>query len=651
VRAAAVLAERMGIKLSVERMVGEDFRYLDPAESGTILRPPAPGEPRVPTDVSRDFYIQRTAGELRADYRFADDTEIIGSFGLTHLGRALEITGANGAAQARNWSYDHIQFRMRHKGLFVQGFSNSSDAGNEDSLDTRGTFLLRTGNPIVDLSRVYAFQAQQVWDVSGAERLVFGFDYTSTKPQTQGTINGRNEDIDEVTEHGFYIHSLTRLSPRFDLVAALRSDYQSVVDERSFVPRVGLVYKATPSQSWRLTFNRAQFTPANFAYFIDLEIQQLDPTRPQLPYFVHALGNNGGFAYRRDCAQGIQSLCMKTPFSTAPGDFVSAGGTDLWRAGITAAGPSVQAAITQLTGDANQAAAVVNFLRGLTPTDAQVGARLQLAAPGIGFVPFNGQWNDFDALEPEIYDVLELGLKQSLGTRGSFTADLWYQRRHNFTGPASNITPNVFVTQDVLGPYLVSQLTPVVGPQNAATIGSLVAENLAPVPLGTVVPDHPLADNADVRFSYYQVRDDINLWGTDIMFDYSFTDRWSLGGTFSWVNENFFADVFGAGVEPLSLNAPDTKGSLRIGYDNEDGGISGFVRGRYANTFVVSSGVYQGTVPVNALVDVGATYRIPSSREMLLSLQVTNVLDNARPTFVGVPDIGRLAIARFQIRY
>jgi iron complex outermembrane receptor protein len=652
VRAAAVLAERVGFKLSIERMVGDDFRYFDPDEPGTILRPPADGEPRVPTEVERDFSVERTAGELRVDYRFADDTEIIGSFGVTQLGSAIEITGANGAAQARNWMYDHLQFRLRHKGLFLQGFTNSSDAGNEDSLDTRGTFLLRTGNPIVDLSRISAFQVQQRWEATERQQLVFGFDYSRTDPQTRGTINGRNEDIDRMTEYGFYVHSLTRLAEKFDLVAALRSDYQSVVDDRSIVPRVGLVFKPTANQNWRLTYNRAQFTPANFAYFLDLEIQKLDPTKPQLPYFVRALGNNGGFTYRRDCAQGIQNLCMKSPFNTTPLDFVDAGGTDLWRAGINVAAPQVQAAITERTGDPNQAAAVVNFLRGLTPTDAQVGAHLQLAAPGIGFVPFTGQWGDIAALDAETYDVLELGVKQSLGARGSFTADLWYQRRHKFTGPASNITPSVFITAEALAPYLTTQLTPVLGSQQlAAEVGGLIAQNLAPVPLGTVVPDHPLADDADVRFSYYQVRDDVNLFGTDIMFEYSFMNRWWLGGTFSWVNENFFPDVFGSGVEPLSLNAPATKGSLRIGFDDEDRGVSAFVRGRYSNTFVVSSGVYQGDVPVNATMDLGASYRIPVSREMRISLQVSNVLDNRRPTFVGVPDIGRLALARFQIRY
>ena len=38
--------------------------------------------------------------------------------------------------------------------------TTSRDAGNSDSLDTRGTFLLRTGTPIVDNSRVFAAQIQ-----------------------------------------------------------------------------------------------------------------------------------------------------------------------------------------------------------------------------------------------------------------------------------------------------------------------------------------------------------------------------------------------------------------------------------------------------------------------------------------------------------
>ncbi len=648
VRAAAVLANKLGIKLSFEKMTGTDFHYVDSAETGTGLRPSAPGQPRVPTPISRDYKVDRSAGELRVDYRdLGSDTKLTASYGQSQLGNGIELTSPNGAVQGHNWVYSHVQFRATHKGLFAQAFTNFSNAGNSDSLDTRGTFFLRTGNPIVDNSRIHAFQVQQRWEVTPSEQLIFGVDYIKTDPQTKGTINGRYESDDNVTEYGAYVHSRTQLSPKFDLVAALRTDYQSVVDDQLLAPRVGIVFMPDTARAFRLTYNRAQFTPANFAFFLDFQLQRLDP---RLPYFARALGNKDGFTYRRDCAQGTQGLCMKSPFNATPTTYVNAGGTDLYRAGLAVAGPALQQQLTAQVG-AMQAGQIMAFLGGLTPTDQQVGGRLQVVVPSVGFQPVTSTWNDFAALAPERYDVIELGYKGDISTKGYLAADVWFQRRHNFTGPASNISPSVFITPATLGAYLTTQLTPVVGAAQAAVIAGALSGGLTLVPLGTVVPDHEFATNSDVLFSYYQVRDDVDLYGIDLAFDYKLTNHFSVAGTYSWVSEDFFPDVFGEGIEPLSLNAADNKGTLTVGFRDENLGFNTDLRVRYANTFPVSSGVYQGKVPVNAFLDLTASYRIPGKRNMLFGLSVTNILDNKKPTFIGVPSMGRLAMGRFQITF
>ena len=202
-RHANTVGQKFGYKISGEYMRGSDWEYIDPAEPKTILRPNGtPGSRDTVANV-RDFDVEKLAGEARIDIRPGEDMELITTYGYSQIGSGLELTGTNGTAQAKNWTYQSLQQRFRWGRLFAQAFVNFSDAGNEDSLDTRGTFLLRNGTPIVDNSRVFAAQIQHGMDLfSKKESLVYGADYIFTNPRTGNTINGRNEDIDDVTEIG-----------------------------------------------------------------------------------------------------------------------------------------------------------------------------------------------------------------------------------------------------------------------------------------------------------------------------------------------------------------------------------------------------------------------------------------------------------------
>ena len=57
------------------------------------------------------------------------------------------------------------------------------------------------------------------------------------------------------------------------------------------------------------------------------------------------------------------------------------------------------------------------------------------------------------------------------------------------------------------------------------------------------------------------------------------------------------------------------------------------------------------SVPVNAFLDAGASYRFRTARGVRLSVNATNILDNRGQSFVGVPDIGRLVITRLQYSF
>ena len=211
-RHAGLIGSKAGYKLSGEYFTGSDWKYYDPGEPGTYgANAPAA---RRGQQVVRDFDVKRYAGEARLDLRPKDNMEAITTYGFTKALGGIDLTAANGTGQIKNWMYQSVQERFRWNRLFAQVFLNFSNAGNSDSTSTDGTYLLRSGQPIVDQSRVFAAQIQHASDIGDKNTFVYGVDYIFTNPRTGNTINGRNEDIDNVTELGGYVQYTGRLAPK-----------------------------------------------------------------------------------------------------------------------------------------------------------------------------------------------------------------------------------------------------------------------------------------------------------------------------------------------------------------------------------------------------------------------------------------------------
>lgn len=639
VRTAGTLSPMFGYKLSFETMSGNEWRYEDRAEDLLIPRPDPSGR-RILTAVQRNFDVNRTAGEARIDIRPGASTEIIGSYGMADIGSALELTSTSGVAQVRNWKYEHYQARFRHKSFFVQTFLNRSNSGNEDSLDASGTFLLRTGAPIVDKSTLLATQVQHSLATAGGFRLVYGADFINTKPETGGTIHGRNEDDDNVTETGGYVHATQKVGPRFEVLGALRVDKHSKLNDNTVSPRAALVFKPTETQNIRLTYNRAFNNPATFQFSIDLAQARLGP----LPYSIRVRGNEHGYTFRRDCAGGTGGLCMKSPFTPAAAGggatFIPANAASMWQAAVTVASAGLPASLVPL-------------LRSLNPTTAQIGTILRTFNPGIpgfntaAFDPSSVQ--DLDPLKVTRNEVIELGYKGALTDRISMGVDLWFQKRFDVRTAAIS-TPNVFLDRTMTTAYLTGVFTAAgLGPAAGPT-ATAVANGLTGIPLGTVVPTDPLSTSGDLLFIYRNVPGTTNVRGADLSFDLGLTERFSLLGTYSWVSDMLFPTP--VGVEQITLNAADNKASLTARFNDRDRGLRGELRGRYVNAFPVNDGVWIGRVPVNAMVDAGITVGMPGTDGRgLFSLNATNLFDNQRRSYVGVPEIGRMVMSRIQYTF
>ncbi len=713
IRHAGTVGTRFGYKLSGEYMTGNDFTYDDPGEPDSISRPLTPGGTRQRVLNQRDFAFERLNGEARMDIRPTDNSELITTVSMTKVPTAIELTGANGASQIRNWSYQNFQQRIRVGRLFIQGFANISNAGNQNSSDSRGTFLLRNGQPIVDKSRVYTGQIQHGFGLNkGRTDFIYGVDYIKTNPQTGNTINGNNEAVDNVTEYGGYIQGKTALSSRWDFLAALRVDKNNVIDGQFVSPRAALTFKAAENQSLRFTFNRSFNTPANFSFFLDLPSvvdaagfrRNASLTPFNLPtYDVIATGNRPkvGMGFDRSCTgtSGFGSFCMRSPFINNGGTVVPASAATALPAFVAFRQPVFTGALAQgytpafagfgaagaviAQGLAN---AVVSRLAASTPTNTQIPTVGRLGSSLISDVAVT----DLPALNASFDNTFEVGYK-GLGMNGklSFDFSAWAQQRGGGAITASLVTPWIFASPAQTGAFVGAQagaamqayvtaevtagrLSPAQGAAIGAQIPALAsgaATSLTPllagIPLGTVGFDDPINTNYNLRATYRRVDTKINVWGSDVGMSYQFTQDFAMDVTASVVNRVVF-DELQVGTSPLALNAPGAKTTLTARYLGQESGFGLEGRWRYTDAFPVNSGVYESGVlnPSNAgpftyapvavsnQFDVQMSKRFASiGKGVVWSLNVQNVFDRKVATFVGVPALGRLALTKLSYTF
>ncbi|MEO7822698.1 MAG: TonB-dependent receptor [Gemmatimonadaceae bacterium] len=628
-RTAGALGEKFGYKLSYDSFRGNDWR---PAERDTLERVP------------RDFRLRRQGGEARVDFRPTTGSEITATYGRAVAGNAVEPTGL-GPAQVRDWMFNTYQLRARVGRLFAQTFLNTSDAGN--------TFLLRTLQPIVDKSTQVVGQAQHGLDLGSRQSFIYGFDYQHTVPKTEGSINGRNEDDDDITEIGGYLHSITRFTPKLELVSAARLDNHSRLAENVFSPRVALVFKPTENQNLRATFNRAFSTPSTNNLFLDLLAGRIPTTGTQL-YGVRALGvPASGFTFKRDCAGGLNSLCMRVPTAFGgTGTQIPAAAALLYRVAVGAASARLIAG--------GVPASLVSYMASLQPTPAQVSTQLRILNTANGsFVDVAPtDVRDVAPITPTTNSTFELGYKADIASRLRLSMDLWREQRRNFVGPLIVETPNVFLDRATLQAYLTAQLTPVVGAATAAAVAAGVAPALAGisgsstvtgVPLGVVNFDHPLSSASDVIVTYRNFGK-LSVWGTDFGAEWLIGDRYSVVGTLSHVSKDFFPRTEIGGVQDISLNAPRSKGSLAGRFSDVPKGMSAELRFRAVTSFPVYSFI-NGNIKSYQLFDAGFSFRPAVLRGALWAINGTNIFNNKHTEFVGGGEIGRLVMTRLQATF
>ena len=668
-RHAGVVNETIGYKFS-----GNFFRGNDWQEGRAKEDLEGAGEP-IP-----DTY--RASGEFRVDYRPNTDMTTILASGFTQA-TGIELTGI-GAGQAKNWTYGYAQGRFIYKDLFVQAFWNRSDAGD--------TYVLRSGDPTIDNSDLYVGQIQHGYSFTERQRFTYGMDVLLTRPDTEGTINGINEEDDNINEMGAYLQSETKILPQLKFIAAGRVDDHNQLENIVLSPRIAVAYQPNNDHNLRVTYNRAFNTPRTSDLFLDI-LSAKDPFQlgtnfqpalgysPNIDIRAQGVRSETGFTFKRSGDGRPEFRSPFSPLAKLPTEThiplddpvftnvmwsigrsaVMSGVQPIFEAGLTAQGlptPVIEALSDGFdTLIPQQVMGVKNVLRSLDP---QAG----------DFVDVEDV-NDVNPLKPTITQTYEVGYKGILMNKLAFSADVYHSRIKDFVGPLVVETPNVFLDPTTLGASLGKQITVALAdPQNAVLHQALLAfdaptqggngngspvdelvtlfvagtENNGPafIPFGTVTPEQAADPNAIMLT--YRNYGDISLNGLDLSFTYYLNPSLSFGANYSFVSKDLFEDVDGLG--DIALNAPKNKFGASVQYLNADLGLGVGLRTRFVAGFPVRSGVYIGDLESYYTFDLNAGYDLPIGPRPRLSLTVQNLLNRRHQQFIGSPEIGRLSMVR-----
>lgn len=669
-----VFGDRLAFRISAQYAEGDDFEYRDPVEVDarqTALQ--AGADPDTLLIGARDFQVQNLAVSARMDYRFSPNGSLILNSGLTQ-GSNIELS-PTGAVQIMDARLGYLQARLYLDELFAQVFFNKLDAGD--------SYILRSGAPFKEFSGQWVAQIQHGFGFGERLRFTYGVDAIITRPNSEGTVSGRFEERDDINEFGAYAQTEWDLSPFFKLVAAGRLDHHNWIDKPTFSPRLAALITPAVDQAFRLTFNRAYQTPAADQLFADVPAQRdlfqgyrLEPLIGFAPTTdLWAQGSaDGGFHFNRTPDGRVQFL---SPYARLlPGDLTASDPLPFGDAAFTnvmwevtrdlAAFGLPQQLVEQGRIRSSQVLPFTLALNNVLPQQLEnVGQVLQiLDLESQAFKPIS-EVSSFEPLEITRFQTLEAGYQGILADKLLLGIDVYTTRVRNLIGPFQVVTPNIFLDSDALTAYLEKELTrALAAPRNASALRVLQALDTMPetgnangspvdeivnlvgrelagqLPFGTVSPEEAF-EPGDVILGRRNFGD-ISLGGLDTRFAYFFDDHWTMSGSYSYINKNYFEDV--DDVDDVALNAPRHKFSASIRF--EKAGFDGELRFRHVGSFPVRSDVYIGEVNAFSLLDASLNYSLPFSAGTRVTLTVKNVLNNEHREFVAAPELGRLGLLR-----
>lgn len=647
-RHAGSFGDKLGYKLSIQYYEGTDFEFIDTTEVKILeIERRSTTMPDTLRIGQRILDIKSTNFDGRIDYRPSSDLTLILNGGFSR-GDNIEITD-QGAAQALNAAFIYLQTRLLYKDLFVQTFMNR--------VSTDDTYFLRNGQSIINNSALFGIQAQHSLTLGEKQHFTYGLDVLLTRPDTEGTVNGRNEDHDDVNEIGAYLQSETTLSEKFRLTLAGRLDDHNRLSGLNFSPRAGLIFKPSSTDNFRVTFNRAFTTPTANHLFSDTigsrvltssdpRLAALEPFIGETLYNIRALGSYPSgltFNFGQD---GRPQMITSFGDTLARAGFIPTADTYL-PPDLNSVWPALRQVFIANAGEVLPEV-LLNFinLEEIFPQQLsrQVPGVLKVINPQtLGFTNVDASFvRDLKPLVESSSTTLEVGYKGLLKNKVLASVDVYHTRIKNLIGPLQVETPGVFVDRKALAEVLATDI------QAPALIRDILVNAIAQdaridsLSFGMISPLE-VRNGTDFILSWRNIGD-VAVSGLDLSLTYYFNRNWNVTGNYSFVNRDFFRSE--DGFSDVALNAPKHKVGAILNYDNPRTGLGGNFRLRFVDSFPAKSGIFVGTVDQYAVVDISTNYRLPFSNHTRLTLSVQNIMNNRHREFVGLPEIGRLALMR-----
>jgi iron complex outermembrane receptor protein len=656
----------------------------------------------------KDFKIRKFTADARIDIKPIDDITLVISGGLAGA-RNVELTGLGAAAAGGptgSWIYWYLQARFTWKRLFVQYFINSSDAGNtflipQLSQSARNDYN-STSPPeayqvqrLVDKSKLHGIQVQHSWNPLEQLGFVYGVDVLLTRPNTNGTINGRFENRDNCNQVGGYLQGDYEPLKWLKLVAAFRVDYNSITNNVSFSPRAAAVFKPAVGHNIRLTYNRAFDAPNTLNQFLDLS-NGLIPNGIN----VRGIGNPYGWEYNygtdgsgnqivqyREAPWGRTSDIQWHNFGDKSNnakmfDYLS--------------GYLVNTFAENLGGNTILAQSLVNqIFSGIKGTGGSVENAEQLSVDYANFATTKdlsssiqnaGSFKNLNKINNSFTQTLELGYKGLLFNKLSVQLDLYWTRISNYVSSLRSASgavmldhstylgaydantnqidtngqlyKNLYANNGALNNLLVPILDGAASLQNPSIVkpqaGSVWDEFIVMTyqfPMGTITPNDSNYVGSDYIVTYKNLGR-LDVFGLDFGFQYNaYEDKAHsvmAGGSLSWVNKDQLKLSSG---ENVPLNAPRVKWSLTFDHLVKKIGLGYGLTFRHQIGYEANSAVYFGTVKPAYLLDARVSYRPNFYKNLLFSINVNNVANYQWQSFPGTATMGTQFFAKAQVTF
>lgn len=614
---------------------------------------------------NRDYTVNVYSVEARAEAILSDFTTLNITGGLTNIGNQLAMSEDFGGAQIKDWMYDFVQARLNYKDLFVQGAWNHND--------TKGSYFLPTGAPIVNRSSTYVAQIQHQYAPMTDERLTYGADYQAIHPISSGTIYGPDDGHADVNIFGVYLQSQTSLlDDRLEVVLAGRYDKHSYLKDPIISPRGAVVYHLNDWHLVRAMYNNTYLFPSENSMYADLlyagdpfgtgmNIRYVSPYTSGLT-FMHSGADPSLYGVTYDMTTPF-APGTKIPASAATG-LLSANGGILWKGIMAKVAQDPRLAVL---------APVLNSIAA--PSPVQVGSTIGYLnlhpkedKSNLYFPLTDGTPIDITAVKPQHASTMELDYQGAASKDFQFEVDAYQTHYDAIKASTVALTPSVLMNMQQLQSYLdtnIRQTLEATGMPHAAASATAAAaaagiasyQGIGGLPLGVIqatggAPTEMHPTDLLVGTRNY-LENSVEFMGLDASFNAKASDIWSFTGSVSWLNKNYWyageLNSKDSSIQtPFALNMPKYRASIGAKYSGLSRGLSLELRDRWSDAFKMDDSYWVGDVGARHVLDLTVNYHPDAEawKNLNLTLSITNLLDNKHQELVGAPFIGRLTVLR-----